>query len=478
MAGVRGPAVLGVAAGEVLAHGGPRAGPEAGQVGRDLDRAVGGREQRHRERHPAAGDRRVLAARRTRPAPAPRRSGAPRRSRSPPSRPVGSVHDRGASSSRSAPSGHGSIERSRIAEVEAVEVGPAGGAGEVRRQPLVERAEQAGVGHVRPLVAERRPQERHPGPQLRRRRRPRQHGEPGRAHPLDERRRRRLARRRPAPLLAEAQRVEASLDALDEVVGVGVPLQPAVLDRRRRAARRSRRRRRRRRGGCGRSCACRRGRRRRRTGRRRAGRRRRPRRRCRCAAGTGPAGGAPRGGRGTRRGARAPATSGSTAPASKRTPARRAMSAARSRTRSTARRSARSSRTWPHTIATRSARSAGSRSVRPRSTSRSSTTAATTHASASGRPTTMRARRGWTGRPTIDRPIGVMAPSSSSAPRSVSSSTAWRRAFAGGASTNDSCSAGVPHAASSSTNPARSTWVISAARWAGRVPCSIRLHSR
>ena len=48
----------------------------------------------------------------------------------------------------------------------------------------------------------------------------------------------------------------------------------------------------------------------------------------------------------------------------------------------------------------------------------------------------------------------------------------------GGGSTNASCSSGVPHAASSSASPARSTWVISAARWAGRVPCSIRLHSR
>ena len=109
----------------------------------------------------------------------------------------------------------------------------------------------------------------------------------------------------------------------------------------------------------------------------------------------------------------APASSGSTASVSKRTPARRAMSAARSRTRSTARRSARSSRTWPHTSATRSARSAGSRSLRPRMTSRSSTTAATTHDRRPAAPATMRASRGWTGSPTIARPSGVMTPAAS-----------------------------------------------------------------
>ena len=474
------PAVLGVAAGEVLAHGGPRAGPEAGQVGGDLDRAVGGREQRHRERHAAAGDRRVLAARRTRPAPGRRPSGAPRRSRSPPSRPVGSVHDRG----RELVEVGAERPRQHRAQQDRRGRGGRGRPARWRRRgtaPATRRACRAARRRTRRATRRRTSRRRNAiaGAQLRRRRRPRQDGEPGRPHPLDQRGRRRLTRRRPAPLLAEAQRVEAPLDALDEVVGAVVPLQPAVLDRRRRAAGRSRPA----------STA--------------APRRMRAFERLpsRSAATTN---GAPASGSSSATHAPVPLRSWNWAGRPARREAVRepgeegdagevgvdragveahagaagdvggpladpvggppvgAVVADVDRTRSP----------------TRRARSAGRRSPRPRSTSRSSTTAATTHASESGRATTIRARRGWTGRPTIDRPTAVMAPASSSAPRSVSSSTAWRRAFAGGASTNDSCSAGVPHAASSSTKPARSTWVISAARCAGRVPCSMRLHSR
>ncbi len=57
----------------------------------------------------------------------------------------------------------------------------------------------------------------------------------------------------------------------------------------------------------------------------------------------------------------------------------------------------------------------------------------------------------------------------SSAPSDASRSRAWRSVRGGGASMNRSCSTGVPHAASSSASPARSTWVISASRWARRV---------
>ena len=144
-----------------------------------------------------------------------------------------------------------------------------------------------------------------------------------------------------------------------------------------------------------------------------------------------------------------------------------------------ARRSARSSPTRPATASTRRARSAGARSRDVRTTSRSSTTAATTHDSVSGRPTIMRARRGWTGSPTIRRPERGDRPGTVDARRGRRAARppgAWPSAAAGRRTT--ARSAGVPQAASSSTSPARSTWVISAARWAGRVPCSMRLHSR
>src|SRR6202044_3897271 len=42
---VLGPEMAGIAATKVGAHGGPGAAPKARQVARDLDRAVGGREQ-------------------------------------------------------------------------------------------------------------------------------------------------------------------------------------------------------------------------------------------------------------------------------------------------------------------------------------------------------------------------------------------------------------------------------------------------
>ena len=108
---------------------------------------------------------------------------------------------------------------------------------------------------------------------------------------------------------------------------------------------------------------------------------RQPRPRFRCASGTGPAvGGARRPGRGRPAQSVAPVCSATTSPKSTWTLLRRAMSAARSRMRATSRRSARSWWSWPHTIRTRSARSAGSSSALPRKTSRSSRIAAITHA--------------------------------------------------------------------------------------------------
>ena len=74
------------------------------------------------------------------------------------------------------------------------------------------------------------------------------------------------------------------------------------------------------------------------------------------------------------------------------------------------------------------------------------------------------------------RPLGVT--SGSIAPSNVSSSTAARHARVGGGSAKRSAPGGAPHAASSRASPPRSTSRISAVRCAGRVPCSIRDHSR
>ena len=332
-------------------------------------------------------------------------------------------------------------------------------------------------GHSSPSVGT---QERHPGPQLRRRRRPRQHGEPGRPHPVDERRRRRLAGRRPAPLLAEAQRVEAPLDALDEVVGAVVPLQPAVLDRRRPAARRSRRRRRRRRGGCGRSSACRRGRRRRRTAPSPAGRRRRPRPRCRCAAGTGPGGAAPRGGRGTRRAARAPASvgvdgagveahagppgdvGGPLADPVDGPPVGAVVADVAAHDGDA------QGEVGGQPIACGRAARRAPRRRRPRARQRVGP--ADDHA---GQARVDRAGRPSTARAAVMAPAGVERAELAAAarrPAAAPSPAAGRRTPAA----RPAC----PTRPARATNPARSTWVISAARWAGRVPCSMRLHSR
>ena len=122
----------------------------------------------------------------------------------------------------------GELAAQQHGEVEAVEVGAAGGPDEVRRQPLVEVGEQRTVGEVRPRLAERVVEEADPCPQLLGRGRPRERAELGGADPLDERRRRLVTRLRSPPLLTQPQRVEPSLDPLDELVAL--PHQPAILD--------------------------------------------------------------------------------------------------------------------------------------------------------------------------------------------------------------------------------------------------------
>ncbi len=221
--GVLGPVVLGVAAGEVLADGFPRAGPEPGQVGGHLDRAVGRRQQRQRDRHPAAGHGRVL--------PRPEHVLHTDRHR----RPLLLVVDRRRPAAGQRPRPGRQLvelgaERPRQhraqqdPEVEPIEVAPSARADEVRRQPFVERSDQPGVRHVRPGLPERVPEERDPRPQLRARRRPRQHGQPGRPDTVDEGGGRRRTGVGPPPFLAEPQGVETALDPLDELVAVGVPL--------------------------------------------------------------------------------------------------------------------------------------------------------------------------------------------------------------------------------------------------------------
>ena len=98
---------------------------------------------------------------------------------------------------------------------------------------------------------------------------------------------------------------------------------------------------------------------------------------------------------------------------------------------------------------------------------------------ASGRPATIRASRGCTGSPTIARPSGVMAPARVERAELVQQLDRLlpRLAPAAGRRTPAARLACPTRPARARARP-RSTWVISAARWAGRVPCSIRLHSR
>src|ERR1700722_2466541 len=58
--GILGPEVARIAAAKGGADGSPGTGPKARQVPRDLDRAVGGREQMKGERGTTASQRRVL----------------------------------------------------------------------------------------------------------------------------------------------------------------------------------------------------------------------------------------------------------------------------------------------------------------------------------------------------------------------------------------------------------------------------------
>ena len=260
------PAVLRVAAGQVLAHGRPRAGPEAGQVGGDLDRAVGGREQGQRQRHPSAGERRVLGHA--------EHVLHPHRHR----RPVGGVVDRRRPARRAASTRPGRAGRARPRAATAA--GPAaarrgrGGRGRPGRSrragtaPASRRASasSAPIGQVRPRLAERRRAGTPPGPAAASA--PSVHGERGRAAVAATRATSaavvvlaRFGRRRSSPSRSASRRRSTRTHEL-----VAVPLQPAVLDdaveqrRRRRSASTAAPRRMR-----APTCACRRGRRRRRT---------------------------------------------------------------------------------------------------------------------------------------------------------------------------------------------------------------------
>ena len=428
-----------------------------------------------RQRHPPAGQPSGARGRRTRPAPAPAPSAGRRCSRSAARGPTAGATTGGASWSSSAPSGHGSWARSSTARSSRSRSVRPVAPRSARRQPVVERGQQGAVRQVRPRLTERRPRRK-----ATRARSCVADGVHGSA----------------ASRVARTRSTSAAVVVLARLPAVGAPRRAAA---RRGAARRaatssSRRSHSRRRssttpasrattsagvdGGAEADArprrACRRGRRRRRT--------------ATCASGSSSAthgpvpvrswncpgrrrAGQPVGEPDEQRGAGLVRVDGAgvegdpgpprqvggalahagASPAGR--PARRPSGRTRRRPAAPGRRAA-----------CRAARAA---------TSRSSTSAATTHARVSPRPTIMRARRGWTGRPTMRRPIAVMAPSVERPELGEQRRRACRRAFAGGRSMNARSSAGVPQAASSSARPARSTWVISAARWAGRLPCSI-----
>ena len=175
-----------------------------------------------------------------------------------------------------------------------------------------------------------------------------------------------------------------------------------------------------------------------------------------------------------------PRVAGSTADCS--APTRRAMSRARRRATATAGEPDPEPRPGAATSATRSARSALRSDRRPPRTSRSSSTAATT---AAGHPcpcrcpsTTMRASRGCSGRSAIARPTVVGRPLAPSAPSAPSRAPASDHAAAGGWSGNAIAAGSLPHTASSSASPARSTTEISGSAKRGRSRCSASDQSR
>ena len=182
------------------------------------------------------------------------------------------------------------LVRQQHRDVESLEIGPADGVTEVRRQPLVERRQQSSVGRGRatPASGWRDREEGDPRPQALRRA-PCRAGRGasrgcGRAAP------------RPSPGPRSGVRVTSATVMLPRRVSVrwtrslrclSHTMRVAPIDLVGRARLPARPRRGRRRGGCGRWCGCRRGRRRRRTARGPVGRPCRPTRRRRCAAGTG-----------------------------------------------------------------------------------------------------------------------------------------------------------------------------------------------
>ena len=160
-----------------------------------------------RQRHAPAGDRRVLGDAED-VLHAHRRPSAAR----PCSRSSGCATSAGASVVELGAERPGQLGAQQHAEVEPLEVGAAGGAGEVRRQPLVEPGERVpGRRHratASPSVSWRK---RDPRPELLGRRGPGRAAEPGRPDPLDERggRSRRPAAVACAPRRAAARRAGA-----------------------------------------------------------------------------------------------------------------------------------------------------------------------------------------------------------------------------------------------------------------------------
>uniref|UniRef100_A0A6J7MPX7 Unannotated protein n=1 Tax=freshwater metagenome TaxID=449393 RepID=A0A6J7MPX7_9ZZZZ len=178
--------------------------------------------------------------------------------------------------------------------------------------------------------------------------------------------------------------------------------------------------------------------------------------------------------------ARSRPASDASMPRSSEIPARRAMSRQRWRAPPSARPSAAGwRRDGLSSSSRRRPRSVGTSSGRPRSTSRSSSSAPIAAAVGVPASITMRARRGCSGSELMRRPRSVRRPSASSAPSIVSSERPSLYARSGGVSSH--CSpdgSAVPQAASSRASPQRSTWVISGSRYARRVPCSSLDHSR
>ena len=164
----------------------PRAGPEAGEVGGDLHRPAGGRQQVHDERDPPP-PRSGGPSCRTGPGPAPRSRAARPCSRPAPARPLGTVTSVGTRRSSSADPVVAEEVAQDAADVDPLEVGAAGGAGAggapASRRATARRASSERSGQSSPSApsGEADAGLQRPGAVA-----PAQHGEPGRPDVVDE----------------------------------------------------------------------------------------------------------------------------------------------------------------------------------------------------------------------------------------------------------------------------------------------------